>query len=31
MLDDAEHDILAFYAYQRSHWRKCASPTRLSA
>ena len=29
MLEDAEHDILAFYAFPPSHWRKLRSTNPL--
>src|SRR3954449_6173749 len=29
MLEDAEHDILAFYAFPKAHWRKLRSPNPL--
>jgi len=29
MLEDAEHDILAFYAFPSSHWRKLRSTNPL--
>ena len=31
LLEDAEADILAFYAFPAAHWRKLRSPTRSSA
>ena len=29
-MDDAEHDVLAYMAFPRAHWRSSTAPTHSS-